>query len=445
MSAPRCAWPASGGMEGHSPAAPRTNLGDLKKKLLSILGAQVEGQYWALLRGYFAFKLTRTELDVLVPKTIGRDNLWLHNRFIRAIYNNAVSREAPPEERRGEKGKRGKKPPPVALPPLSREDESEDEQGSVKREVKANGILSHEPGRAARVGKRSKENKRKRVEPVWEQKEAVESRLLPEPGGAVLSGETGEGTPTPILKKRRKDRERRREKKGPLEEAETPTRKAATPPPASGAEDRNSQDDVSEDDVVMLSREPVRPPLGIPFRAPSVGRSLLLRLPQKGAPRNQYSVLGEPYENCLDGGELPQRPVLHRRMAAIASAGGGLQSVSKESVELMEHALDYYLKSIMGTCVQLARARRRRERDTRVEKVPDSSLGPALGGGVCPLPGTSSGIGEAARLCTGGPEEGVRDEDELISVKDLMTAVEINPQLLGDELAINLERIAMLL
>lgn len=441
MIALGCAWPASEGMEGHPPA-PRTNLGELKKKLLSVLGAQVEGQYWALLRGYFALRLTRSELDVLVPKTIGRDNLWLHNRFIRAIYNNAVCREAPPEER---KGKRGKKPPPVALPPLSRE-ESEDEV----KEVKANGVSGHDPGRAARFGKRSKDSKRKRVEaPVWEDKASVvESRLQPEPGRAAPSGEFGGSPPTPILKKRRKDRERRRETKSPLGDTETPTPKVPSQQPL--VEDREGEaveareepvDDVSdEEDVVMLSREPVRPPLGIPFRAPSAGRSLLLRLPQKGAPRNAYSALGEPYEHCLDGGELPSRPALQRRMGAIAAAGGGLQGVARESVELMEHALDQYLKSILGTCVQLARARRKRDKDKWVKGLQTS--GPVSGGVAGALPGAGPAPSEAAGPCTGDP---VREEDELVSVRDLMTAVEINPQLLGDELAINLERIAMLL
>ena len=366
----------------------------------------------------------------------------MHNRFIRAIYNNAVSREAPPEEVRGGERKKGKKPPPVALPPLSREEESEDEPRSVKREVKANGFLSHDPGRAARVGKRSKENKRKRVEPVWDRKERpeVEIRLNSEPGGAVPSGENGEETRTPILKKRRKDRERRRDTKSPLlAEIETPA-KPAEAQHTTPAEAREGEGDVIDDDVVMLSREPVRPPLGIPFRAPSVGRSLLLRLPQKGAPRNQNSILGEPYENCLDGGELPQRPLLQRRMAAIAASGGHLQTVSKESVELMEHALDHYLKSILGTCAQLSRARRKREEDKRIEKGHDSSLGPAFGGVVSAQSGLSS-----AEPCTNSVEDIRRDQEELVSMKDLMTAVEINPQLLGDELAINLERIAMLL
>ena len=45
-----CAWPSPSEMEGQPPAI-RTNLGDLKKKLLAVLGAQVESQYWALLRG----------------------------------------------------------------------------------------------------------------------------------------------------------------------------------------------------------------------------------------------------------------------------------------------------------------------------------------------------------------------------------------------------------
>jgi hypothetical protein len=38
VSALGCAWPASRGMEGHPPAAPPTNLGDLKKQLLEYTG-----------------------------------------------------------------------------------------------------------------------------------------------------------------------------------------------------------------------------------------------------------------------------------------------------------------------------------------------------------------------------------------------------------------------
>lgn len=74
----------------------RVDLSDLKARMLKTLGPTKESQYSSLLASFFQLKLSKAELDRLVPSTIGKENLLLHNNFVRAILHNVMCGEAPP-------------------------------------------------------------------------------------------------------------------------------------------------------------------------------------------------------------------------------------------------------------------------------------------------------------------------------------------------------------
>lgn len=74
----------------------RIDLLDLKARMVKIVGPTKESQYSSLLSSFFQLKLSKADLDRLVPSTIGKENLLLHNNFVRAILHNVVCGEAPP-------------------------------------------------------------------------------------------------------------------------------------------------------------------------------------------------------------------------------------------------------------------------------------------------------------------------------------------------------------
>eukprot|EP00898_Chlorokybus_atmophyticus_P002168 jgi/Chlat1/2952/Chrsp2S04686 len=79
------------------PTRERIDVLQIKRRFLQALGPNGEGKYWSLLRQFFAFKLSKHELDELIPDIIGAENLALHNQLIKAILHNAaVAAEPPP-------------------------------------------------------------------------------------------------------------------------------------------------------------------------------------------------------------------------------------------------------------------------------------------------------------------------------------------------------------
>jgi hypothetical protein len=76
--------------------AARVNLHDFKARMVKILGQQKERQYSSLLSSFLSYRLSKAELDRLVPNAIGKENVGLHNEYVRAIIHNVVCGEPPP-------------------------------------------------------------------------------------------------------------------------------------------------------------------------------------------------------------------------------------------------------------------------------------------------------------------------------------------------------------
>eukprot|EP00899_Mesostigma_viride_P027952 jgi/Mesvir1/8341/Mv12602-RA.1 len=74
----------------------RVNLHDIVAELSSsVVPNEQIRVYMDLLSRFILYKLSKAELDLLVPSVIGKVNVHLHNKFIRAILANASSGEPP--------------------------------------------------------------------------------------------------------------------------------------------------------------------------------------------------------------------------------------------------------------------------------------------------------------------------------------------------------------
>lgn len=74
----------------------RINLADMKDQLSRKLGPERSKQYFDYLKRFLSLKLTKIEFDKLCLRTIGKDNISLHNQLLRSLLKNACTRKLPP-------------------------------------------------------------------------------------------------------------------------------------------------------------------------------------------------------------------------------------------------------------------------------------------------------------------------------------------------------------
>lgn len=72
------------------------NLAELKDQLTKKIGPERSHQYFDYLTRFLSLKLSKAEFDKLCLRTIGRDNICLHNQLIGSILKNVCTRNAPP-------------------------------------------------------------------------------------------------------------------------------------------------------------------------------------------------------------------------------------------------------------------------------------------------------------------------------------------------------------
>lgn len=72
------------------------NLAELKDQLTRKLGSERSNQYFDYLKRFLSLKLSKIEFNKLCLRTLGRDNISLHNQLIRSILKNVCTRKIPP-------------------------------------------------------------------------------------------------------------------------------------------------------------------------------------------------------------------------------------------------------------------------------------------------------------------------------------------------------------
>ncbi|KAI3759580.1 hypothetical protein L6452_07491 [Arctium lappa] len=72
------------------------NLTELKDELTRKLGSERSNQYFDYLKRFLSLKLSKIEFNKLCLRTLGRDNISLHNQFVRSILINVCTRKVPP-------------------------------------------------------------------------------------------------------------------------------------------------------------------------------------------------------------------------------------------------------------------------------------------------------------------------------------------------------------
>ncbi|XP_043711689.1 uncharacterized protein LOC122660445 [Telopea speciosissima] len=421
----------------------RINLSDLKAQIVKKLGPERSKLYFHYLNGLLSLKLSKGEFDKLCHRTLGRENLPLHNQLIRSILKNACHSMVPPpdyvkEVRKSALGA-GKKSPP-------REDGYQQSGPSLTPTksptpvIWLNGDVPLHLPQKCKSGIPDRKLK-DRPSPLGSngKVEFPSQQSTTTDDSIKVITENGDFKPCDFHKPAQHHQ-------GLAEQPEIEQKVSLQRPHKLPRIKRSQDDPVSvhskgqlevvvvtegaeeveqEANISSSTRGLLRAPLGIPFCSASIGGAL------KALPMPNSSSFASYY----DSGELSDMEALRKRMEQIAGAQG-LEGVSTDSANLLNNGLDAYLKQLIWSCIELVGARSGHEPSVR-SVYKQQPQGKVING---ILPGYQSQM-----QCSSGPLEGTQEHRSHcpISLLDFKVAMELNPQQLGEDWPLLLEKICM--
>lgn len=389
----------------------RINLVQLKADIVKRLGPERSKQYFSYLNRLLALKLTKAEFNKLCFRILGKENVALHNKLICSILRNACHAKLPPA--RNEE---------LPKPTLTK---------APNQPVFLNAnILPLSPKKA-----RSSIRDRKAGDcpvVVLNGKADFGSHQLAGTGDADFPAisENGHFTPVDTQKLLQQHHQEPIEKSKNEREVSFhhPAKLSLINTPPDGLVSVNNKDQndlVAEGGKALPSRSLLQAPLGIPFFSVSVGAARK-SLPLVSSVRSTTS---------LDSGRLYDIETLRERMQQIATTHG-LEGVSVDSANLLNNGLDIYLKGIIRSCMEMVGARCGHDITNNSSNKQQS--GGKLVNGV--WRGHHYQFQSSCRPW-GGVQEGRSCRP--VSLLDFKVAMELNPQQLGEDWPLLLEKMSM--
>ena len=279
----------------------RLDLSDLKAQIIRRLGPERSQRYFFLLNKFLSQKLGKSEFDKFCSSTIGRENISLHNHFIRVILLKAHRSRTPPPSVKNTQKSDGL----TSLPSLP---------STHATQMWSNGdILPPSPRKIRSNNRRIKD----RQSPLASNGKIDLIPRLPLENGQLKNSShnlhhVNSEFPTKI--------------------------------------NRQYKDSISIEeeehrmDFVTYDRFQIRAPLGIPFCSASVGGS---RNPLSSQPSNNST-----FSSSQLSGEICDTENLKKRMEEIAESQG-LGGVSIDCANLLNNGLDVYLKQLIQSCINV--------------------------------------------------------------------------------------------
>ncbi|XP_028802392.1 uncharacterized protein LOC114757491 [Neltuma alba] len=406
----------------------RIDLGEIKAQIVKRIGGDKSKRYFYYLNKFLSQKLRKNEFDKLCYRLFGRENLPLHNHFMRSVLKNACQAKTSPPIQPSGPSKSGALATTISP---GREDGHEHSSSSFQNQsqnvsIWSNGVLPVSP-RKTRSGIRDRKN-RDRPSPLGPNGKVdslPHQSLGTEDSGSKVDTENGTLTPCdyqrPIQQLQAVAELPENERRDAVERsAEKPRIHGKGPTGLSAVEDGEEVEQSTH-----FSRSPLQAPLGIPYCPASEG----------GARRALPVVSTGDFLSCYDSGWLSDTETLRRRMEQIARVQG-LGGVSMECANTLNNMVDVYLKRLIKSCVGLVEARSANElRKTSSQK--QQIQGKVING---IWPSNNLHVQSA-----GGSAEPVPDRRPpcLVSFLDFKVAMELSPQQLGEDWPLLLEKISM--
>ncbi|KAL1194049.1 hypothetical protein V5N11_006475 [Cardamine amara subsp. amara] len=401
----------------------RVNLGELKGHIVKKIGVERSKRYFYYLGRFLSQKITKSEFDKTCFRLLGKENLSLHNQLIRSILRNAtVAKSAPSVQEAGQSTK------PLVNAFQSRED-GLDQSGALIpnhsqiEPVWSNGVLPISP-RKVRSGMRDRKSK-DRPSPLGcngKVEHMLHQPICRDDNSGSVGMENGDLGQSDYQRSGRYATadERDGEFLRPAEKPRIPNIYHQVATSAMMRDDENQEEQAR---LNLSSMGPLVAPLGIPFCSTSVGGS------RRTVPvSTSADIIG-----CYDSGVLPDTETLKKRMENIAVAQG-LEGVSMECAKTLNTMLDVYLKKLIKSCTDLVGARSTNG-DPGKQTLDKQQSQNKIVNGVWPS--------NSMQIQTpNGPSDTTQDHHS-VSLLDFRTAMELNPQQLGEDWPIIRERISM--
>uniref|UniRef100_A0A1D1YWT7 Transcriptional adapter 1 n=1 Tax=Anthurium amnicola TaxID=1678845 RepID=A0A1D1YWT7_9ARAE len=402
------------------PQHSRINLAELKSLISRKLGPDRAQRYFSYINRLLCQKLSKSEFDKLCLETLGRQNVPLHNQFIRSIFRNASVAKVPP--------------PPIhdkdtlrRCKAIGKESPSTDDVFCPTSTVTpvppvwSNGpILPPSPRKFRSTNCRIKDRPSPlgpngKIHAIAHQLQVpADEAIIRENGDVITWDHQRRGLAEPPTKRQRI------EKPSPCDQVSVHSK---DPHEVLVAEDAQ---EVEQIEGVHSNRGPLQAPLGIPFCPASVGGA------RRTAPLPMCSTSGVLASNYYSG-ELYHTEVLMKRMEQIAVAQG-LEGITMDCANLLSDSVDAYLTRLIRSCVEIVGAKSVHE-SIKHPVFKQQSHGKIVNG---IWPGNHMHIQSSV-----GPLEGTQElkSHRPVSMLDFRVAMELNPWQLGEDWPLLLEKV----
>ena len=384
-------------------------------------------------------------------KTIGKDNVRLHNQLVRAILSNAVNgTKVPPLP--SEAAQHAPKPPLIPYSPCITSDETTIHHASPSTLSNGDSVLlsprrgrtkntprdhkgSHLGPREDQLGRRidlvgpREDNHRPWIDHVVPREDHLGTDLS-RPAVQYLDAATklvdaeSNSSVEPPLKRARVER--------PLSDDDV---RAVELVPLCGEDSSLVKEEEREETMLSCPLgSSIKAPWGVPLCFQSTHANGYRKpLPKAFPARLLQEALEEDFTEPED---LPDGDTMHMYMEHVAS-NEGLEGVSRDAADILNLALDAYLRRLIKPCKHVITSQNTVKTATLLNKngVEGIASGPKIHRSIN---GVWSGHS--------GSEHLKNDKEKMehaISLKDFKVAMDLNPQLLGGDWPLQLEKISL--
>lgn len=410
----------------------RINLDELKAQIVKKLGPEGSKHYFYYLQRFLSLKLSKVEFNKLCLRVLGRENIPLHNQFIRSILSNACCAKAPPPASHKDDALKhvtligGQEIPSDGYQQNGSHIDMTQASGSPG--LSNGGDMLPVSPRKARSGFRDRRSADRRSALGPNGKTSFGPQLSAATRGKL---ENGDLNPPDIGRSMQQvDDESENLVSHP---AKMPVVRRS--PDGSALVYNKDQTElvVRNDGKEASARSPLRAPLGVPLCPVSTG----------GACRALPPASSSRLNGTFDDGALLDSHALRDRMEHIAVAQG-LEGVSVDCANILNHGLDSYMKGLIRSCIELVGARSGHEltkNNARKHHIPMKLMNGVKPGHQYHMP--NSGAHQYQMQNSGAHQYHMQEQKILspISLQEFRVAMELNPQQLGEDWPLLLEKI----
>lgn len=419
----------------------RIDIADLKGQIAKRIGADQALRYFSYLNRLLSQNLGKAEFDKLCYRTLGRENLPLHNQLIRSILKNAChGRVPPPNPKKASKSARfiGKRSPPKedGHPPMGAPNST--------LPIGSNGDALPLSPHKLRSGICDQRLRDPQLEAFGSNGKAYFASHRPRANEKALGKGVVENGDLYAC-----DMQRPMQHLQVLAEQRAEKWDVSLPPPnkrpqikwspheqfpvhSEGSEVIAGEDgeEMKQSNIANFGRVALQAPLGISFCPGSMGgiRSALPVACSSSSSRRRSA-------SFIDSGQLSDTETLRKRMEQIAGAAG-LDGMTSDCANLLNNGLDVYLKRLIKLCIELVGARSEQEliKHSVYEQQPHGKL----------INGITPGHQMHLQSSSGNLEVTQERKSHCpISFLDFKVAMELNTQQLGKDWPRLLEKICL--